>query len=219
MSSAGSACRAAGDSCYLGNQRSYDAWGGVRAGSATGEPNARHVANLGHLTDDESGLVYMRARYYDPWSGRFLAEDPRREGLNWFAFGDNDPINLVDARGTSAEEDNFIGNVLVMIGAFLLGNGSSPFKELNKWARRKVATKLITEILARGIEKPIAKLLVTMIDIYLKSSSLTRINVGTRMAGYMLVLLGQLFLTESEFEGGGGDWWGYGAVDNPFFPK
>jgi hypothetical protein len=41
----------------------------------------------------------MRARYYEPGSGRFISEDPARDGLNWFAYCDNDPVLNVDATG------------------------------------------------------------------------------------------------------------------------
>jgi hypothetical protein len=42
----------------VGNERSYDVWGGVRSGAATGGPKGRYCANLGHVQDDESGLIY-----------------------------------------------------------------------------------------------------------------------------------------------------------------
>jgi len=43
--------------------RTFDAWGQIRIGAQTGDPKGRYCANLGHKQDDESGLVYMRARY------------------------------------------------------------------------------------------------------------------------------------------------------------
>lgn len=56
----------AGSGSYsLGTLRSYDAWGGVLSGSTTGSPSGRYCANLGHVQDDETGLIYMRARYYE----------------------------------------------------------------------------------------------------------------------------------------------------------
>ncbi|MGV3616618.1 MAG: RHS repeat-associated core domain-containing protein [Fimbriimonas sp.] len=89
----------------LGDQRSYDAWGGVRAGATTGAPSGRYVANLGHIQDDESGFVYMRARYYEPGVGRFLSEDTAMAGINWYTYCSNDPVNMVDETGM--QEDTY----------------------------------------------------------------------------------------------------------------
>ncbi|MEM4409941.1 MAG: RHS repeat-associated core domain-containing protein [Candidatus Caldarchaeum sp.] len=55
-------------------------------------------ANLGH-PEDERGLVYMRARYYEPLTGRFLSEDPGRNGINWYLYADGNPVNRVDPDG------------------------------------------------------------------------------------------------------------------------
>jgi hypothetical protein len=54
----------AGTSWSLGNERSYDVWGSVRSGAATGGPKGRYVANLGHVADDESGSIPRTQRYY-----------------------------------------------------------------------------------------------------------------------------------------------------------
>lgn len=91
-----------GGSYALNDQRSYDAWGNIRAGNTTGDPKARYVANLGHLADDESGLTYMRARYYEPSSGRFVSEDPAMDGGNWFTYCGNNPVSYFDANGKEA---------------------------------------------------------------------------------------------------------------------
>ena len=40
----------------------------------------------GEYTDTESGLVYLRARMYDPQTGRFINEDPAHDGLNWYEY-------------------------------------------------------------------------------------------------------------------------------------
>jgi RHS repeat-associated protein len=54
-----------------------------------------------------AGLYYMRARWYDPESGRFLSEDPIgiRGGLNLYAFAGDDPINGHDPSGTCDDGD------------------------------------------------------------------------------------------------------------------
>jgi RHS repeat-associated protein len=82
--------------------RTFDAWGQIRIGAQTGDPKGRYCANLGHKQDDESGLIYMRARYYEPTSGRFISEDPKAQGNNWFAYSYNDPINWSDTDGKLA---------------------------------------------------------------------------------------------------------------------
>lgn len=44
---------------------------------------------------------YYRARYYDPFSGRFVLEDPARfpGGIDFYAYVENDPVGLVDPLG------------------------------------------------------------------------------------------------------------------------
>ena len=55
-----------------------DVWGNA-IGSETGS-NHRFCGGLGHTTDSDTGLIYMRARYYDPAIGRFASEDPKQQG-------------------------------------------------------------------------------------------------------------------------------------------
>ncbi len=96
-----------GTSYGTGNWRTYDVWGSVRSGSATGDPKSRYVASIGHVADDESSLTYMRARYYEPATGRFLTEDPVKDGWNWYAYCSGDPVNKSDFAGTFAALDIF----------------------------------------------------------------------------------------------------------------
>ncbi|RYG98248.1 MAG: hypothetical protein EON58_07720, partial [Alphaproteobacteria bacterium] len=68
--------------------RSFDPWGNVTSSpgfmaGAQGGAKQAYVGSLGHRKDDETGLVYMRARYYDPQVGRFTSEDPAMHGENW----------------------------------------------------------------------------------------------------------------------------------------
>lgn len=55
----------------------------------------------GREFDQETGLYYMRARFYDPAIGRFLSEDPIgiAGGLNLYAYAGNDPVNSSDPFG------------------------------------------------------------------------------------------------------------------------
>jgi RHS repeat-associated protein len=62
--------------------------------------------------DEESGLYYLQARYYNPGLGKFIQADPLRygAGLNLYDYCANDPVNNSDPRGLSpwsqgAEQD------------------------------------------------------------------------------------------------------------------
>jgi RHS repeat-associated protein len=91
--------RSGNNSYSLGNQRSFDAWGSVRLGAQNGDPSGRYCGQIGHKQDDESGLIYMRARYYEQGSGRFINQDPDQNGHNWFSYCGCDPVNYVDGDG------------------------------------------------------------------------------------------------------------------------
>jgi RHS repeat-associated protein len=56
----------------------------------------------GREFDAETGLYYMRARYYEPQLGRFISEDPLglAGGINSFVYANNDPVNRIDPDGT-----------------------------------------------------------------------------------------------------------------------
>jgi RHS repeat-associated protein len=54
---------------------------------------------------DPNGLLYMRARYYNPYLCRFLSQDPSgfAGGLNWFAFAGGNPVSYLDPFGLNAQ--------------------------------------------------------------------------------------------------------------------
>lgn len=54
--------------------------------------------------NDGSGLLFYRARYYDPVLKRFIGEDPigLAGGPNVYAYVDGNPINLIDPTGNAS---------------------------------------------------------------------------------------------------------------------
>lgn len=62
----------------------------------------------GYVYDSETGLYYLKSRYYDPVTGRFLNADMYYDtqsnifGTNMFAYCNNNPVNQIDPEGTDA---------------------------------------------------------------------------------------------------------------------
>lgn len=52
---------------------------------------------------DDTNLYYFGARYYDAEVGRFISEDPAKDGLNWYLYCLNNPLKLVDPTGYKSE--------------------------------------------------------------------------------------------------------------------
>ncbi|MBL8065833.1 MAG: RHS repeat-associated core domain-containing protein [Chthonomonadaceae bacterium] len=102
----------------VSNERTYDAWGAIRSGA--NYPQQGYCASLGHRQDDESGLVYMRARYYEPSTGRFVSQDPGRDGGNWFTYCGSNPIDNSDFNGKYATLDR---NLQRLLTTFFAGLG------------------------------------------------------------------------------------------------
>ena len=77
--------------------------------ASTGESD-NFLKYTGREHDEESGLYYYRARYYDPEVGRFLTEDPIGfdGGINFYTYVSNNPINNNDPTGHYAIIDDLI---------------------------------------------------------------------------------------------------------------
>ena len=84
------------------NKYQYDVWGNL-------ESKEEKVHNpflySGELWDDTTQLQYLRARWYDPNTGRFINEDSYegelndRLSLNLYAYVSNNPLRYVDPSG------------------------------------------------------------------------------------------------------------------------
>ena len=91
----------------------YDIFGSPVAGDFT---TGADYGYLGKPYDSLTGLYNYGYRDYSPQTVRFTTVDPIRDGANWFAYVNNDPVNYVDLWGLLASDlktyqlDNFPQN-------------------------------------------------------------------------------------------------------------
>lgn len=92
----------------------YDAWGNHTVYDANGNINTdeNFIGNInpfryrGYYYDEEMSLYYLKSRYYDPETGRFISPDdisyldPETiDGLNLYSYCLNNPVIYVDPTG------------------------------------------------------------------------------------------------------------------------
>lgn len=91
------------------NRYDYDAWGNID-GATLQETMSNPFTYTGEMYDKETGLYYLRARYYDPQVGRFISEDTYKGqvdnplSLNRYTYTHNNPLRYVDRNGHEISE-------------------------------------------------------------------------------------------------------------------
>ena len=83
----------------VANRYDYDVWGNFTQKEETVE---NPFTYFGQTYDETTGLFYLRARYYDPTTGRFTQQDPAKDSYNWYVYGNNNPVWFVDENGELA---------------------------------------------------------------------------------------------------------------------
>ena len=102
----------------------YDAWGQYRNGTAPSAEEPK-LGYTGHQFDPETGLVYARARYYDPEIGIFISRDTYEgeledgPSLHRYAYAWANPLRYWDSTGlcTEGEDEGCEIGVFQAIGA------------------------------------------------------------------------------------------------------
>jgi RHS repeat-associated protein len=76
----------------------YDSFGNTTNSSGSLTNFFRYT---GREFDTETGLYYLRARYLDPTTGRFISEDPigLGGGIDFYRYADNNPVIYTDLFG------------------------------------------------------------------------------------------------------------------------
>jgi RHS repeat-associated protein len=78
-------------------------------GKASNKDGDNRIGYTGHV-EDQNGLIYAGARYYDPTLGRFLSDDPSRfseanpMSFNRFAYANDNPYKYVDPDGREVSQ-------------------------------------------------------------------------------------------------------------------
>ncbi len=86
---------------------SREPFGGALAGSgAAGSTNTETGYTGASTPNQRSGFTYLRNRWYDPQTGRFLTQDPigLAGGTNLYAYAGNNPVAWSDPYGLRPDE-------------------------------------------------------------------------------------------------------------------
>jgi RHS repeat-associated protein len=116
-------------------RQSFDAWGERRAADTQVNYRAtdgdafrtsaqeHHRGYTGHEQLDDSGLIHMNGRIYDPELGRFLSPDPYvqipeySQNFNRYSYVLNNPLNATDPSGFS-----FLSKFFSKVGSWIKEN-------------------------------------------------------------------------------------------------
>jgi RHS repeat-associated protein len=126
----GSVRSVTGDQGSLEGRYEYDVFGKPYKGDLG---NGMNLGYTGKPYDKATGLYNYGYRDYQPEAIRFTTIDPVRDGVNWFSFVNNDPVNWVDPWGletTGRDVLTFVVNPIA--GVIGLVNAGKAKKEAVK---------------------------------------------------------------------------------------
>ncbi len=120
------------------NNYVYDEWGTITS-QTEGITNSFKYA--GESYDSETGLYYLRARYYDPSTGRFINEDTYEGQIdnplsqNLYTYVHNNPLIYVDPMGHAATIDGsaFETRTIGSNGVLYINNGTVAWDYYLAW--------------------------------------------------------------------------------------
>lgn len=146
-----------------GTTQSETAYSPYGEASTTGDDQSNNTEYTGRENDD-TGLYFYRARYYDPAMKRFISEDPigAAGGINMSAYVMGNPVGMNDAFGLDPMPKDWGLKDLLKVGKKVVckivevateandwGQKARIEGEMNVWQRN---IKMISDTLASEIE-------------------------------------------------------------------
>ncbi len=109
----------------------YSSFGAVATRTGSTDTPFQFNGEVG-VQDDATGLLYMRARYYNPRIMRFLNADPIEfvGGLNWYAFSGNNPLSFADPMGLCVTSADIVAQIEA------LGQQANQLDQSRSWFSR-----------------------------------------------------------------------------------
>lgn len=133
----------------------YDAWGEIQTKNESSSFENNPLRYYGQYYDYESGMTYLRARYYDSSIKRFITEDPAKDGSNWYAYCGNNPVMMFDPSGLAIyvpENRNEIQEYLKLLTRDEIYIDSSGYVQISKYNlnanEKSVGTELIYRLIS-----------------------------------------------------------------------
>jgi RHS repeat-associated protein len=153
----GSTAGLTGNSGAILNRYSYRPFGEDFYEVETVSNSFEYVGQFG-VTEEQNGLDYMRARFYDGGMGRFTSIDPiglQGKDANIYRYGRNAPADFIDPDGTSW----FVpGVVLSTVGGFVAGLATGlTLNKLGTGGKALVPVVVASAGLATIMAPPVAK--------------------------------------------------------------
>jgi RHS repeat-associated protein len=133
----GSAIALSSDSGLVTDRMEYSLYGSTTYRTGTNDTPFLFNGRYGIQTD-ANGLLYMQARYYNPYICRFINPDPSgfKGGLNFYAYANGNPISYLDPFGLNAaatgdSDNSWYYNELVNQSSASLGDLTQSPEEQN----------------------------------------------------------------------------------------
>jgi RHS repeat-associated protein len=122
----------------------YDPYGNLLAHTGT---SGTTYGFTGEQHDEATGLLYLRARYYNPALRSFMGRDPwsgnnlRPQSMNGWSYVDNNPINLTDRLGSFPDYCRQSSSILQYEKCVQDHYGVDPPNDVRyEWARPVIGT-------------------------------------------------------------------------------